>query len=196
MISVLVVYVWFMAGNQGGAICSQDPLISPSVLCLENVYDWLGLYSVDQLRNGRKGLLLVFIGAYCCHLHSLLVVPVWSDFDIKPDAIRAAELQQIAINKKRKILRKPVVVRMDEDVEEKIMPSSVWIPHIWRRANIMLLFLFVVFVMVLHIELSYSSPFQEQVYEFIVIFQILYFSAEELIFKIACVNVVVRIIYV
>jgi prefoldin subunit 5 len=51
---------------------------------------------------------------YCMQIHTSLVVPVWSDFDIKPDAIRAAEILQKAINKKRKILKKPVVIKMEE----------------------------------------------------------------------------------
>jgi hypothetical protein len=83
-----------------------------------------------------------------------------------------------------------------KDVEEKVIASSVWIPHIWRRANIMFVFFLVIFVLVLHVELSYSTPYQDLVYEFIVIFQILYFAAEEILFKIACVNVVVSDIYI
>ena len=62
-----------------------------------------------------------------------------------------------------------------EEEVEKVLPSSIWKVHIWKRANIMLLGMFVVMLLVTHMELSYSTPFQLNVYSFIVFFQIFYF---------------------
>lgn len=84
MLAVLIVYEWFMSGALGGLICSPTPLVTPSALCLENIHDWLNVYSLDQLRNGRKGLIFIFIGWYCLHAYCILIVPVWSEQDMKP----------------------------------------------------------------------------------------------------------------
>lgn len=201
MLGVVAVYGWFMGGAVGGHICSATPLINPSVLCLETITDWLGLYTLDQLRNGRKGLLLIFIGWYSLYAYTLLIVPVWTEFDVKPDAVRAAELlkKKIASKDKRRIKTKVEKSEKDkraEEVEEveKVVPSSIWKVHIWKRANIMLLAMFVVMLLVTHMELSYSTPFQLNVYSFIVFFQIFYFIAEELMFKMVCSNVMVSML--
>ena len=208
MLGVVFVYVWFMGGEVGGSICSATPLLTPSSLCLEDILDWNSAYTLDVLRNGRKGLLLVFIGWYSVYKYTLLIVPVWSEFDVKPDSVRAAETikkknakklsltlnqqQRINGNKdKAKIGKSSIPVRGEEEEEVKEPPSNMWAVHTWKRANIMLLAIFIVMMLITQVELSYSTPFQTNVYGFIVIFQFFYFFAEEVMFKNVCTNVMV-----
>ena len=224
LMSVLFVYEWFMSGALGGLICSATPLTSPSILCLETIHDWNNKYTLDVLRNGRKGLLLVFIGWYCVYSYTLLIVPLWTDLDVKPDSVREAELlkKKEELKKKRKnknnfkseennfmknyeksganrekkndeINEKTMEIKKKE-VEEEIKQdrtSSSFQIRISRRGNILLLSMFIVMLLMTHMELSYSTPFQVNVYSFIVFFQIFYFIAEEIVFKVTCSNVMV-----
>ena len=224
LMSVFLVYQWFMSGELGGLICSATPLTSPSILCLETIHDWGNKYTLDILRNGRKGLILVFIGWYCVYSYTLLVVPLWSDFDVQPDNVREFELlkKKQELKKKRKNRNKfkseennfmknnekseenrdkkndeknDKMAEIKKNEEEEGMKSSrtssVFHIRLSRRGNIMLLSMFIVMLLMTHMELSYSTPFQVNVYSFIVFFQIFYFIAEEILFKVTCSNVMV-----
>ena len=84
-------------------------------------------------------------------------------------------------------------IRKKEEEEElkSTRTSSVFQIRLSRRGNIMLLSMFIVMLLMTHMELSYSTPFQVNVYSFIVFFKIFYFIAEEILFKVTCSNVMV-----
>ena len=56
-------------------------------------------------------------------------------------------------------------------------------PHIWRRANFMFMSAFIQFCMMVQMEFSYSTPFSVLVYEFILIFKVIYFLLELFVFS-------------
>ena len=101
MLAVLLTWFWFAggviisAGDIQGIICSPDPKNTPSAMCLENISDWQGNLSVDQLRNGRKGVALVAICWYCIYVFTTLVVCSWTAEDVKTDVVRQAEYERV-----------------------------------------------------------------------------------------------------
>lgn len=75
-----------------------------------------------------------------------------------------------------------------DDDEDAIPDSDAFKPHIWRRANFMLMAAFVQFCLMVQTEFSYSQPFGEDVYMYIVLFKFIYMTMEEAIFETALVD--------
>jgi hypothetical protein len=168
MFGVMTIWAWFRAGPDGGAICSMFPEDSPSNLCLEDVFDWAGEQSVEQLRNGRKALLLISIGAFTTILYYSLVLPNYSEEEMKPDAERAA-MKELKKKQKQK-----VAVQLGDD-EDELPPSPMFKPYLWRRFNAFMAVIFMIVCGMIHMEFSYSAEFDSQTSTYIVVFKIIYF---------------------
>ena len=192
-LGVFVTYLWFQKGDlkNGGKICSDGSLTAtPSALCLENITDWQGTYNHDQLLFGRKGNALVAIAWYSMYMWTQLVIPKWSADDVKPDVVRAAEHQKKMQERAKRLknkgreTKKKKVERTEDDDDEKVEQGDLWQPAMWRRATIMINFLFGLALCTVHIELSYSPPFAANVNEFVVITKIFYQIYEEMMIKV------------
>ena len=192
-LGVFLAWFWFKKGDlkNGGIICSDgSPSATPSAMCLENITDWQGKYTHDQLLFGRKGNALVAIAWYSMYMWTQLAIPKWSADDVKPDVVRAAEHEkrmQERIkrlkNKGKETKAKKKKVEQEEE-EEEIGVGELWQPHVWRRACVMVNFLLGLAFCVIHIELSYSPPFGGDVNTFIVIMKLIYTLYEEIMLKV------------
>jgi len=172
MITVLAINIWFMDPADGGVICSPDPINAPSPMCLEDVLDWAETATIDPsvFRAGRKMVCLMAVGLYITFVSGELMLPNWSDEDIKPDLMRNAEKNS---NQTKTVAEVP-----DDD---ELPPSETFQPHIWRRANFFLMNSFMQMGLMIQMEFSYSAIFGNNVYQFIIIWKVIYFAVEVMI---------------
>eukprot|EP00599_Poterioochromonas_sp_BG-1_P003191 CAMPEP_0173133270 /NCGR_PEP_ID=MMETSP1105-20130129/630_1 /TAXON_ID=2985 /ORGANISM="Ochromonas sp., Strain BG-1" /LENGTH=1788 /DNA_ID=CAMNT_0014044913 /DNA_START=1672 /DNA_END=7038 /DNA_ORIENTATION=+ len=202
MLAVYFFYAWFMAADDGGTICSADPTNAPSKLCLQDILDWSQSAAPDKLRIGRQQVAIFAIGIYVTMIFVILVVPNYTDEDRKTDVERAALKVKNArayleknIAKAEKQLEKMAnkANAEEEDDEDELPPSESWKPWIWNRAAIVFLSLFVQFCLIVQIEFSYSTPFSNLVYQFIVIFQEIYQFLDIFIFGEICPDTLYKV---
>lgn len=171
LIAVLIVWQWLMPSANGGAFCSSN-LTDPTQMtpyCFENVTgSWLGIGNITAWRNGRKGIALVFIGVLVIFQGARLLNPVWTEEQRRPD------------NQKEKPLAAKSNIYSVED-EDAPPPSKIFQPQIWKRANFTWMACFMVFILMIHMEFSYSNIFTALTNEFILIFKVLYFIIENFV---------------
>eukprot|EP00981_Chlorochromonas_danica_P002026 scaffold413_cov176-Ochromonas_danica.AAC.22 len=182
MFAVLVFYAWFMLPSDGGTICNAA---GSSSLCLQNIIDWKGTADADVLIQGRQQLAILALCAYIIVVFTNLVVPNYTDDDRKTDVQRAALKQKAAqqkaagINPATNKAPKPE----EEDDEDEIPPSDAFKPYIWRRATLLFLSTFTVFCLMVQMEFSYSNTFQDLVYQFILVFKVIWLLVEVGVFS-------------
>lgn len=95
MLSVMFLYAWFQSAEEGGSICSADPVNAPSSLCLQDILDWEESADPEVLRAGRQQMAIVALGVFVAHIYSTLVMPNWNEDDIKTGALCFSLLRSI-----------------------------------------------------------------------------------------------------
>jgi hypothetical protein len=198
-LGIIMCYNWFMPASLGGSVCTLDDTVipagtiqlislqyflclyfmsyfclysveTPSSLCLEAILDWGEAYSTDQMRLGRKGTCMLAICSYVTFLSCKLLIPKWDEED-------RSILKKLIMNEGGK--SKTVVAK---DKDDDLPPSDIWAPEIWRRSNIILFSMFIIGMLTVQMEFSYSPMFSNFVYQFILGFKVFYVVMEETVF--------------
>ena len=151
--------IWLTSFDDGGTLCSPDPVNEPSTTCFEDIPgDWsdaltLNLERINLYRVGRQGTCFLGMGLYITFLSARLIVPKWSD-EHNEDDMFAEETVDAADG--------------NGDEDEIIAPSPIWAPMVWKRAHLMLASFLLELLMVCLIEFSFSATFGDWVYQIII----------------------------
>ena len=163
-IAVGCFFVWFWWHG----LSSDDPILQPSILAFEDIAgDWLDTMVLDPIRvakykEGRIGTSFVAMGLYLVILGTKLMIPDNMDQQQEDNAHR--EMEAVPLD--------PYEMKYEE--KEEVEENEFWAPLLWKRAHLMLVSLVLVCILIWVWEFSYSELFAQNVYEFIVIFKILY----------------------
>lgn len=164
LIGAIWISSWLQSYENGGTLCSPDPVADPSTTCFEDIAgDWtdsltLDIDRINLYRVGRMGTCFIGMGLYITFLSARLIIPKWTD-EHGDDDMYAEEIID--------------VVEGNGDEDEIIAPSPIWTPMIWKRAHLMLAsFLLELFCMIV-IEFSYSATFSDNVYQLIIFFKVI-----------------------
>jgi hypothetical protein len=182
MLAVTFVYYYFLDPADGGTVCSATPDVSPSSMCLENIYDFqftaLGDYdAIINLRNGRKMVALVAIGAYALVICSIIIFPHYKAEDMKPDSQRNRSNNAATVDEFGRENQEEEDEEAFQDLN-RIPSTTSWKPHRWRRMNWMMITCILMFCMLIHMEFSYSNPFSNFTYYYFIFFKAIYFIIE------------------
>jgi len=171
MISVYFVKYWFESASAipPGWFAVEDPDKNAESTIADLAFesfagDWqdgmaLTMDRIEMYRTGRTGGALLAIGLYTTILSVALIVPDWMDEHQEDN--QGAEVGAAAND-------------LDDDDDEEVMEQSpVWTPMLWKRSHLIWGSLCLeVFLMIIW-EFSYSSIFEEYVYQFIMVFKLI-----------------------
>jgi len=159
---------WWFIGNR-----SIDPTTKPNPVSFENHNgDWhytalMTIDVIERFRTNRIGYAIASLGLYLVFLGAKLFVPNAGEEegdDARIDEVMAAN--QAAL---------------DDDEEEMLPPSEFWTPLLWKRMHLMLYTLYMITILMVVWELSYSDFFAAYIYQFIVGFKIAQMIIDQLL---------------
>ena len=169
MMGLLWIKFWFI-GNR-----SPDPTGKPNRISFENHNgDWhytalMTIDVIERFRTNRIGYAITALGLYCVYLGAKLFVPNAGSEeggdDARIDEVMAANQAALA----------------DEDEEEMLPPSEFWTPLLWKRMHLLLFSLYIMTVLMIVWELSYSDFFAIYIYQFIVGFKMAQMLIDQLL---------------
>merc|ERR1711871_1035308 len=174
-IAILFCHAWFKPAfaDPPGNVCLLNdqvtpPVKTPSILCFEGILLWDGSGDIDTIRKSRKGTCMLAIAMYIIFLSSKLLIPNWEEED-------RSILKTFLMNDTTK---KTTIAEEDND---DVPESDIWAPEIWRRANLIVVCLGMIFLLTVQMEFGYSPFFSDFVYLFILGFKVFYLLLEEIV---------------
>ena len=115
---------------------------------------------IETNRMGRIGIALIFFGLYLTILGATLFVPDHMEEKAEDDARQDTDKND------------QDAYADDIDEDEVVIPSRFWTPRFWKRSHMIFVSLCLEVLLLIIWEFSYSSIFEEWVYEIIIIFKV------------------------
>ena len=160
---------WWFIGNR-----SLDPTGKPNRISMENHNgDWhytalMTIDVIERFRTNRIGYAITALGLYCVYFGAKLFVP-----NVGPEDTDDARIDEV--------MQANQAALGDDDDEEMLPPSEFWTPLLWKRMHLLLFTLYIMTVLMVVWELSYSDFFAAYIYQFIVGFKIAQMLIDQLL---------------